>query len=50
MKTAGEVSSGYAAGASAISRANGERLVLALGTPISHSPTRKKLKDMALKR
>ncbi len=33
-----------------MSRANGERLVVALGTPISHSPTRRKLKDVALRR
>jgi hypothetical protein len=33
-----------------MSLANGERLVVALGTPISHSPTRRKLKDVALSR
>src|SRR5215216_1891153 len=33
-----------------MNRANGERLVLALGTSISHSATRRKLKEVALRR
>jgi hypothetical protein len=39
-----------AAAAGAISRANGERLVLASGSPINHSPTRRKLKEVAPRR
>ena len=33
-----------------MSLANGERLVLASDIPISHSPTRRKLREVVLKR
>jgi hypothetical protein len=33
-----------------MSRANGERRVLAFGTPASHSPTRKKFREVAVNR